>query len=220
MPVAPTAAPPPAPTSEAAVPMHASAAPLPATPPVSDATPETFRPRTFPSRRDLRHLPADQVPPARPATPTEPAPDPGDPATSTGPGITVTTEDGTGVAVTTTAPTPGSAAPHSPTAPGQVSVPPAAHATAGAPAPEAGAPSGQDAQDAQPLSPAAREVLSLLQGVRPTSLDAVDLASATALPREALRVALDSLLNEQLVVASSRPAVRNRQPAPIRYSAP
>lgn len=220
MPVAPTAAPPSTPTSEAAVPMHASAAPLPATPPVSDAAPETFRPRTFPSRRDLRHLPVDQIPLARPAALTGPAPDPVGPATSTGPGITVSAEDGTGVAVTTAHPTPDSAAPHSPTAPGQVPAPPTAHTAVGAPAPEAGAPSGQDAQDAQPLSPAAREVLSLLQGVRPTSLDAVDLASATALPREALRAALDSLLNEQLVVASSRPAARGRQPAQIRYSAP
>jgi hypothetical protein len=136
-------------------------------------------------------------------------------------------------AVPPTAPPP-TAAPPATTPPPAVPVPaapiaPAAPAPGPMYAPTPG-PAGPDADPAAgpvhpapegpPLSGSAREVLTLLREVHPVTLDAIDLASATTLPRETLRLALDALLTEQLVMATSRPAVRDGKSVEVRYGAP
>lgn len=67
-------------------------------------------------------------------------------------------------------------------------------------------------QGSRSLSSATRELLSVLRTVSPAPLDAIDLASVTALPREDLRMSLDTLLSQQLVTAANQhPQTPDRQ---------
>jgi hypothetical protein len=69
------------------------------------------------------------------------------------------------------------------------------------------------------LPPTAGELLSVLRAVSPTSLDAVDLASITALSREDLRICLDALMSQQLVTAVNLHPQSTDRPVQILYRA-
>jgi hypothetical protein len=68
-------------------------------------------------------------------------------------------------------------------------------------------------------SPDTGEVLSVLRAVSPASLDAIDLASVTALSREDLRLSLDTLLSNQFITASHRQPRTPDHPVQILYHA-
>jgi hypothetical protein len=95
-----------------------------------------------------------------------------------------------------------------------------AHQTPAAdPTPLTGSGLPVESPEASPPPSATDELLSVLRAVSPTALDAIDLASVTAWPREDLRAALDSLMSQHLVTATNRHSHAPDHPVQILYRA-